>query len=56
MVTGSPGRRFHDPGTGFSFDFLPHAAVSNPENSPTHHVEIRAEAGYVRALLEPLLS
>ena len=35
----------HDPGTGFSFDFLPHAAVSNPAGSPTKHVEIRAEKG-----------
>jgi CheY-like chemotaxis protein/anti-sigma regulatory factor (Ser/Thr protein kinase) len=35
----------HDPGTGFSLDFLPHAAISNPENSPTKHVEVRAEAG-----------
>jgi DNA-binding NarL/FixJ family response regulator/anti-sigma regulatory factor (Ser/Thr protein kinase) len=35
----------HDPGTGFSFDFLPHAAVSNPAESPTRHVEIRAEKG-----------
>ena len=35
----------HDPGTGFSLDFLPHAAISNPEDSPTRHVEIRAERG-----------
>ena len=35
----------HDPGTGFSLDFLPHAAISNPEDDPTRHVEIRAEAG-----------
>jgi two-component system, OmpR family, response regulator len=35
----------HDPGTGFSLDLLPHAAISNPENSPTRHVEIRAEKG-----------
>jgi DNA-binding NarL/FixJ family response regulator len=35
----------HDPGTGFSFDFLPHAAVSNPADSPTKHAEIRAEQG-----------
>jgi DNA-binding NarL/FixJ family response regulator len=35
----------HDPGTGFSFDFLPHAAVSNPAEAPTKHVEIRAEQG-----------
>ena len=35
----------HDPGTGFSLDFLPHAAISNPAGSPTRHVEIRAEKG-----------
>ena len=35
----------HDPGTGFSMDFLPHAAISNPADSPIRHVEIRAEAG-----------
>ena len=33
----------HDPGTGFSLDFLPHAAISNPEDSPIRHVEVRAE-------------
>lgn len=35
----------HDPGTGFSFDFLPHAAVSNPAGAPTKHAEVRAEQG-----------
>jgi DNA-binding response OmpR family regulator len=35
----------HDPGTGFSLDFLPHAAISNPAGAPTKHVEIRAEQG-----------
>ena len=35
----------HDPGTGFSLDFLPHAAISNPEDSPTRHVEFREEQG-----------
>jgi two-component system, OmpR family, response regulator len=35
----------HDPGSGFSMDFLPHAAISNPADSPTRHVEIRAEEG-----------
>jgi len=34
-----------DPGKGFSLDSLPHAAISNPEDSPIHHVEVRAEAG-----------
>jgi DNA-binding NarL/FixJ family response regulator len=35
----------HDPGKGFSLDLLPHAAISNPENSPVKHIEIRAELG-----------
>jgi two-component system, OmpR family, response regulator len=35
----------HDPGEGFSLDFLPHAAISNPEDSPIRHVEVRAEEG-----------
>jgi len=35
----------HDPGTGFSLDFLPHAAISNPDDAPTKHVEVRAETG-----------
>ena len=35
----------HDPGSGFSMDFLPHAAISNPDDAPTRHVEVRAEEG-----------
>jgi len=35
----------HDPGTGFSLDFLPHAAISNPDGDPTRHVEIREGEG-----------
>lgn len=35
----------HDPGPGFSLEMLPHAAISNPQDSPTRHVEIRAEEG-----------
>ena len=35
----------HDHGTGFSLDFLPHAAISNPADSPIRHVEVRAEEG-----------
>jgi anti-sigma regulatory factor (Ser/Thr protein kinase) len=35
----------HDPGTGFDIDFLPHAAISNPDDDPTRHVEVRAESG-----------
>lgn len=34
-----------DPGEGFSLDLIPHAAVSNPEDAPTRHVEIRCEQG-----------
>ena len=34
-----------DPGKGFSFDHLAHAAVSNPEDSPVEHVEIREQMG-----------
>ena len=35
----------HDPGAGFSLDFLPHAAISNPADAPIRHVEVRAEEG-----------
>jgi len=34
-----------DPGKGFSLNSLPHAAISNPADSPIHHVEVRVEAG-----------
>jgi CheY-like chemotaxis protein/anti-sigma regulatory factor (Ser/Thr protein kinase) len=34
-----------DPGSGFSLDMLPHAAISNPDDEPTRHVEVRAEEG-----------
>jgi len=34
-----------DPGRGFQMDFLPHAAISNPADSPIRHVEVRVEAG-----------
>jgi len=34
-----------DPGKGFSFEHLEHAAVSNPEDSPVEHVEIREKMG-----------
>lgn len=30
-----------DPGKGFSFDFLPHAATSNPSDTPAAHMEYR---------------
>ncbi|HEX6895699.1 MAG TPA: response regulator [Bryobacteraceae bacterium] len=34
-----------DPGKGFSFDNLPHAAVSDSPDDPFHHAEVRLEAG-----------
>jgi anti-sigma regulatory factor (Ser/Thr protein kinase)/ActR/RegA family two-component response regulator len=34
-----------DPGKGFSLGLLPHAAISNPDDSPIRHVEIREERG-----------
>jgi anti-sigma regulatory factor (Ser/Thr protein kinase) len=34
-----------DPGKGFSFERIAHAAVSNPENLPTRHAEIREQQG-----------
>ena len=34
-----------DPGKGFSMEAISHAAVCNPEDAPTRHVEIRAEMG-----------
>lgn len=34
-----------DPGKGFARESITHAAINNPDNSPTRHVEIRAEQG-----------
>jgi anti-sigma regulatory factor (Ser/Thr protein kinase) len=34
-----------DPGKGFSFEKIAHAAVSNPEDLPTLHAEIREQQG-----------
>jgi CheY-like chemotaxis protein len=34
-----------DPGEGFSFKGLAHAAISNPEESPYEHVEVREQLG-----------
>ncbi len=36
---------FRDPGPGFSFDNLPHAAVSNQPEDPLAHVEVRVAQG-----------
>jgi CheY-like chemotaxis protein len=37
--------RIADPGKGFSFKELPHAAINNPENSPLEHAIVRQEKG-----------
>jgi anti-sigma regulatory factor (Ser/Thr protein kinase)/ActR/RegA family two-component response regulator len=37
--------RIADPGRGFSLKALPHAAISNPDGSPTQHIEYREEHG-----------
>ncbi|MDZ4804100.1 MAG: response regulator [Candidatus Eisenbacteria bacterium] len=37
--------RISDPGAGFRFEGLEHAAVSNPESDPVHHTEVRQEMG-----------
>jgi CheY-like chemotaxis protein len=34
-----------DPGKGFSFDTLTHAAVSNPAHSPFEHAQVREQMG-----------
>lgn len=34
-----------DPGSGFSMKALPHAAISNPEQSPLEHVAVREQLG-----------
>jgi CheY-like chemotaxis protein len=35
----------HDPGEGFSFDHIPHAAISNDPADPVGHTEIRDQLG-----------
>jgi len=35
----------HDPGEGFSFDSIPHAAISNGPDDPVKHTEIRDQLG-----------
>ncbi|MEO8659737.1 MAG: ATP-binding protein, partial [Bryobacteraceae bacterium] len=39
------GFYIRDPGDGFSFDDLSHAAVSNPAESVTDHMNVREERG-----------
>jgi DNA-binding NarL/FixJ family response regulator len=35
----------HDPGTGFRWEAIPHAAVSNPADDPIKHIELREQMG-----------
>jgi CheY-like chemotaxis protein/anti-sigma regulatory factor (Ser/Thr protein kinase) len=37
--------RISDPGRGFSFERIPHAAVSNPADNPMEHAAVREEQG-----------
>jgi len=37
--------RVRDPGKGFSFDELSHAAVSNPSQSSLEHIKVREQLG-----------
>jgi len=37
--------RVADPGPGFKWDEIPHAAVANPEDDPIRHMEVRQELG-----------
>lgn len=43
--TGAMIYLIQDPGEGFSFDRLPHAAVSNPPDSPAAHFLYRSQQG-----------
>jgi hypothetical protein len=35
----------HDPGEGFRWEAIPHAAVSNPPDAPAKHIELREQQG-----------
>ena len=37
--------RIQDPGVGFDFADLPHAAISNPPEEPIRHLEVREQQG-----------
>jgi CheY-like chemotaxis protein/anti-sigma regulatory factor (Ser/Thr protein kinase) len=37
--------RIADPGPGFSFDELPHAAINNPDDQPIQHIFVRQQEG-----------
>jgi anti-sigma regulatory factor (Ser/Thr protein kinase) len=46
VVTGWRGgssRHVRDPGEGFSFEGLRHAAISNPDDAPAAHLQRRME-------------
>jgi anti-sigma regulatory factor (Ser/Thr protein kinase)/ActR/RegA family two-component response regulator len=36
--------RISDPGEGFTLDEIPHAAIANPEDNPTRHMEYREKS------------
>ena len=37
--------RITDHGPGFRFDQIPHAAIANPADDPTHHIDVRQQQG-----------
>jgi anti-sigma regulatory factor (Ser/Thr protein kinase) len=37
--------RVRDPGRGFRWDGISHAAVSNPPDAPARHIEVREQQG-----------
>jgi anti-sigma regulatory factor (Ser/Thr protein kinase) len=43
--------RVKDPGEGFSFDEIQHAAFANPPDDPIHHVHVRNAQGLRPAVL-----
>jgi DNA-binding response OmpR family regulator len=44
-TTGAIIYHLHDPGEGFSFEKIPHAAISNHPDDPVAHTEIRDQMG-----------
>jgi len=45
--------RVKDPGEGFSFEELSHAAIMNPPSEPIRHEAIREQQGSGRRLRDP---
>ncbi len=37
--------RISDPGSGFTLDEIPHAAIANPDDQPIRHLAVREEQG-----------